>query len=149
MNKHIPGKDGRINVYQMACKKLRLVDNNDARSLRHLASLRGELFVLQSLRGLCPYLIEYIEHYCLRYRKGTEMLLEASIYMGIYVPFYLPYLTYLLQPIIRICRRWNAFSRSDEEKEKSDRSCTSPSLLFRNGARSPFFAPIQNKSQRF
>ncbi|KAJ6222737.1 hypothetical protein RDWZM_001282 [Blomia tropicalis] len=69
----------KFQVLKMACKEMRLDDKD--RSL--LNSLRAELYVLQGLRGKCPYVIEYYEHYVLSFYNVIERrhVLIANIFM--------------------------------------------------------------------
>ncbi|KAJ6222725.1 hypothetical protein RDWZM_001270 [Blomia tropicalis] len=73
----------QIKCSRMACKIIMVPDEDDRQNCRLFQSLRAELYVLQGLRGRCPNVIEYYEHYVIRYTSHIEQqnILMAHIFM--------------------------------------------------------------------
>ncbi|XP_017479478.1 PREDICTED: serine/threonine-protein kinase SAPK3-like [Rhagoletis zephyria] len=77
--------DDHFAYYQMACKVIMLPDDEDRSSRRQFESLKAELYMLQGLRGKCAYVIEYYEHFVLRFKKAGSRInyMMAHIFMEV------------------------------------------------------------------
>lgn len=76
--------DENFAYYEMACKVISLPDEEDRSSRRQFESLKAELYMLQGLRGKCAHVIEYYEHFVLRYKKSDKVnYMMAHIFMEV------------------------------------------------------------------
>lgn len=75
--------DEHFAYYEMACKVISLPDDEDRSSRRKFESLKAELYMLQGLRGKCAHVIEYYEHFVLRYKSHKVNYMMAHIFMEV------------------------------------------------------------------